>query len=539
MNRSLAVLVAGVVFCAVATAQTLSLVNATVEAPPTGRINVVVKAAGLKIEAVKDGSISKSKLTVTDVTNNNRAIFTQAVGSEYIGGSGQTAYWQTTWQIAGLRPGGIETRLLKLQLDKVVEIAQLTIHGPTDLQVSLSGPGFALRLNRSRCAPILVASNGLLTKVEPIQSTLVDDKTGQSIPQSSLSLVDSAGSSSNSTNGLSIKNPNQPLCLQVSDNFFEAGKFDGNVKLGSQEKPDLGTFHLAVYFTSLNHRLWGMLCLFLGLITYFVIAVWTKARSRWVLALLPAARLREELSQLLLVTKDAESKTSYNFPVLLATTASPGSLNNLLNQLSRQNLAKNGLPWKFAIPFAVPDLSMQYQQFLLSIGNQASSLGLIVRWGLTNVVTLWPKVVELRLQQTAGNAALQTLDQLAIGAGPPGQLTTQIQQALATLQAAMQNAQAALGGQPGGAPTVTYGIPGSQQLTIQLERLSVFAWILWAILTVGVGACVLVVFNDGFGTTQDLIQCFLWGAGMPAVGQGFGGLSAGSVTSAFALQVAR
>src|ERR1700730_1709105 len=118
---------------------------------------------------------------------------------------------------------------------------------------------------------------------------------------------------------------------------------------------------------------------------------------------------------------------------------------------------------------------MQYQQFLLGIGNQASSLGLIVRWGLTNVVTLWPKVVELDLQQTAGNAALQILDQLATGGGPPGQLTTQIQQALTTLQAAIQSVQEALGGQPGDAPTVTYGIPGSQQLTIQLERLSVFA----------------------------------------------------------------
>jgi hypothetical protein len=539
MNRYGAVLLAGVVFSAVATAQTLSLVNATVETPPTGQINVVVKAAGLNAEAVQDGSISKSNLAVTDVTNNNRAPFPQAVGSEYIGGGGQTAYWHITLQIAGLRPGASETRLLKLQLDKVVEIVQLTIHGPADLQVSLSDPGFALRLNRSRCAPILISSNGLLTNVEPIQSTLVEDKTGESIPQSSLSLVDSAGSSSNSTHGLSIKNRNQPLCLQISDNFSEAGKFAGNVKLGSQEKPDLGTFHLTIYFTSLNHRLWGILCLFLGLISYFAIAVWTKARSRWILALLPAARLREELSQLLSVTKDAQARTSYNFPVLLATTASPGSLNNLQNQLSRQNLAKNGLPWKFAIPFAVPDLSMQYQQFLLGIGNQASSLGLIVRWGLTNVVTLWPKVVDLHLQHTAGNAALQTLDQLAIGAGPPGQLATQIQQALGTLQAAIHDAQALLGGQPAVAPTVTYGIPGSQQLTIQLERLSVFAWILWAILTVGVGACVLVVFNDGFGTTQDLIQCFLWGAGMPAVGQGFGGLSAGSVTSAFALQIAR
>ena len=137
----------------------------------------------------------------------------------------------------------------------------------------------------------------------------------------------------------------------------------------------MGSFPLTVYFTSTNHRLWGILFLFLGLVTYFVIAVWTKARSRWILALLPASRLREELSQLLLIAKNAQAKTGYNFPVLLATTASPGSINNLLNQLSRQNLAKNGLPWKFAIPFAVPDQSMQYQQFLLGIGTQVSSLG--------------------------------------------------------------------------------------------------------------------------------------------------------------------
>ena len=151
-----------------------------------------------------------------------------------------------------------------------------------------------------------------------------------------------------------------------------------------------------------------------------------------------------------------------------------------------------------------------------------------MRWGVTNVVALWPKIAELHLEQTAGTAALQTLDQLATGSCPPGQLTTQIQQALTTLQVAItENAQNALGGQPAdGAPTVTYGVPGSHQLTFQLETLSFFVWILWAILTVGVGACVLVVFNDGFGTTQDLIQCFIWGAGMPAVGQGFGGLSA-------------
>jgi hypothetical protein len=536
LNRSLFVLVAGAVFSVVTSAQTsLTLTNATIDAPPSGQINVIVKAAGLKAETVEDGSIGKSQLTVTDLTNTGRAIFTQTGSSEYLGGSGQAAYWRTTWQLAGLGAGASENHLLKLQLDKVTEIAQLALRGPADLQISISSPGFALRLDHSNCAPILISSNGFLSNVKPIQSNLVDEKSSLDIPQTSLYLFDQAGNRS-SANGLIIKNSTQPLCVGVADSFATPGKFDGTITLGSQEKGDLGSFHLTVYFTSASHRLWGILCLLLGLTTYFVITVWVKARSRWISALLPASRLREEVSQLLLITKDAKEKTSYNFPFLLATTPCPGSLNNLFNQLNTQNLAKNGLPWKFAIPFALPDLSMQYQQFLLGIGNQVSSVGLIVRWGLANVVKLWPQVVALHME-AAGNTALQTLDQLAVGAGPPGQLPAQIQQALSTLQAAIQAAQPALAG--GGGPSLTYGVPGSQQLTIQLEKLSVFVWILWAILTVGLGACVLVVFNDGFGTTQDLIQCFLWGAGMPAVGQGFGGLSASSVTSAFSLQVAR
>ena len=539
MNRWLEGFLAVVVFSSMATGQTLSLLNSVIDTPPSGQIDVIVKAGSIPAEEIKKDSISKTPFAVSDLTTSSRGTMTPTGSSEYLGVSGQDAYWRTKWQISGLRAGASETHLLKLEFGKAISVAALTLRGPTDLQVSLTGPGFPLRLDRSRCSEILISSNGSLTKVGPIQSTLVDEKTGQSIPQSSLSLVDEKKTSSTSTGGLSVTNPLQPLCLQVADDFSSPGKFDGNVTLGSMEKSDLGNFHVTVYFTSWTHRLWGIACLFLGLLAYFVLAVWSKARSRWILAVLPAARLREEVTQLLVITEEAKKKTGYTFPVLLADNANPGSLRELLRQLNTQDLKKKGLPWKFAIPFAVPDLSSQYQSFLLATGNQVSSLGLIVRWGVMNVEEMWTLVVELNLQG-AGNTALGNLDQLAVGASPPGQLNSQIQQQLSTLQKAIQDAQSTKGGKPaGGAPGVTYGIPNPQQLTIQLERLSVFVWILWALLTVAVGSCVLVLFNDGFGTTQDLIQCFLWGAGMPAVGQGLGGLSAGSVTSAFSLQIAR
>lgn len=539
MNRLLGIFLATVVWSSIATGQTLSLLNSAIDLPPSGQINVIVKAASIPAEEIKKDSIRTTPLAVSDLTTSPRGTMTLAGNSEYLGMSGQDAYWRSTWQISGLRAGVTEIHLLKLELGKAISVAQLTLRGPADLQVALTGPGFPLHLNRSRCAQIMISSNGSLSKVEPIQSTVVDEKMGQPIPQSSLYLVDRAKNISSSTGGISVTNPLQPLCLQVADDFSNPGKFDGTVTLGSLEKPVLGSFHLTVYFTSWTHRGWGIGCLFLGLVAYFVVAVWSKARSRWTLALLPASRLREEVQQLLVITEDAKKKTGYDFPALLANNANPGSLNTLLGQLSEGNLKNKGLPWKFAIPFAVPDLSSQYQAFLLATGNQVSSLGLIVRWGVMNVVEMWPQVLKLSLQ-TPGNTALQTLNGLAVGASPPGQLNGQIQQALTTLQTAIQDAQTKLGGAAaGGAPGVTYGIPNPQQLIIQMERLSVFVWIIWAFLTVAVGSCVLVLFNDGFGTTQDLIQCFLWGAGMPAVGQGLGGLSAGSVTSAFSLQVAR
>jgi hypothetical protein len=71
-----------------------------------------------------------------------------------------------------------------------------------------------------------------------------------------------------------------------------------------------------------------------------------------------------------------------------------------------------------------------------------------------------------------------------------------------------------------------------------MERLSLLAWVVWGILTIVVGCVSLVVFNAGFGTPQDLVTCFLWGAGMPGLVQGLGGLTMGSVASAFSLQLA-
>lgn len=152
---------------------------------------------------------------------------------------------------------------------------------------------------------------------------------------------------------------------------------------------------------------------------------------------------------------------------------------------------------------------------------------------------MWSEVVTWKVQAD-GLSALQKLDQLSLSTGPPDFAKAQIQPIIAGLQNAITQAQLAAKALGGGAkPDAIYRVPGSQSLTIQLEGLSAAVWIIWGILTLLVGACALILFNDGFGTPQDYMRCFLWGVGMPAVGQGFGGLTLNSVSSAFSLQTGR
>jgi hypothetical protein len=207
----------------------------------------------------------------------------------------------------------------------------------------------------------------------------------------------------------------------------------------------------------------------------------------------------------------------------------------VLAELNDKTVLASYLPWKFAIPFSGQDSTMQYQTFLMTKQTQMSTFSIIVQWGLTSVKNMWPDVVRLGVVDD-GQIALSAIDNLGSFSGPSNLLTISIQNALIQLEKSISTARGRIGG---GIPITSTEFPGSEQLTFQLEALSAIAWITWATLTVAVGYCVLIWFNKGFGTSLDLGQCFLWGAGVPIVSQGFGSLSAAAVSSIFSLQIPR
>jgi hypothetical protein len=368
------------------------------------------------------------------------------------------------------------------------------------------------------------------------QVKLAEDKTGDAFPESALILLDDSAKPANPAQGLTLGKPIQTVRVAVTCDSVPAGKFTGTVSLTSLEKPDLGSFKLVIFSSSLKRKCEGLALLLAGIVTYFVIAVTLKARSRWLMALLPAARLRASITELFTLVKGVQQTTHYAFLTLLDTSGNPCSLQALSDSLQVDALKKaQYLPYKFALPFGAQDVSMQYQAFLSTKATEVSSLQTIVRWGLGTVSRLWPEIVKLGVEP-AGRQALHDLDALACFSGPSGLLTTQIQGILNTLQNAISAAAPA---GSGGAPASGVEMYGFEQLTLQLERLSWFVWSVWALLTLIVGYSALIGFNDGFGTSQDLLQCFLWGAGIPAIGQGLGALTSGAVTSAFSVQIPR
>jgi hypothetical protein len=270
---------------------------------------------------------------------------------------------------------------------------------------------------------------------------------------------------------------------------------------------------------------------------FFMVNVVFRGINRRLTALVPATRLREKIDQLIGLTEQYSSQTTFCFPHLLNKSADPGSLYNLQSSLTESGLSDAGyLPWTIVNPFGAVDASMDYRNFLASRSNQVDSFTLIVSWGATAISESWSDVEKFGVKD-AGIAALTSLDSLSITVGGPSQLlASQIQGILDTLTASINQAKSTVGG---AAPTQLKPMsqPNVKQITTQLEAVSAATWIIWALLTVIVGSCALVWFNDGFGIGQDYLKCFLWGVGMPAVSQGFGALNANSVVSAFSLQV--
>jgi hypothetical protein len=517
--------------CAVAMmGQTVSVVNTPIVVSAIdGNIDVY-----LKVEPIaKDAKLPD--LTAEDVTSSDKSLFQQIGNPTLVGRSDTRAYWKTSWHVDGQVANQAPLRALLIKFGATSELLSVTLQKPSPPQVTVTGPGYPLKLSDSHDLPFQIVSSNRLTHVAPAFATLVEEKTGQAIPVSRLSIVDPPKSGKTTQDDTTVEVPGQVVYLRVPFDFSSPGKFTGNVVLSSREKADLGIINITIYSTDWSLKLLGGLCVLLGVAIYFGVAIWAKSRNEELAAELPAAQLREQVQSLKKIVLDAKRQTNVSFSNLLGPASNPNSIDALLQSLSVQNLKAAGyLPQSFFGAFSNHNPSPAYQTFLATSQNRLASLSLIVGWGIVSILRKWPDVEKLG-KQAIGGTALTNLDNLAGGGLTPIQLTTTIQSEIAAVDGAISSGA----GGGGAGPGTPVGDMGSKEIIVQLQELSTVVWVLWGVVTVFVGLCALVLFNDGFGRPQDYIQCVLWGIGMPAVAQGFGGLTAGSVTSALSLPIPR
>lgn len=312
--------------------------------------------------------------------NSSSDKFSQDDSPQPVGSTPNTMIWRTVWKL-GETPPFNKTRLVLLaQWGDLSSVLTINITKEEEGQVRFSISSANLRTRYDKSVKIQAIANYVITSPEIDTSSLVDGRTGRILSESNFQIATCASPSPrpDSSSHQVISN----LCVTLKDGGIASGKYDGALILGTSGRSNLGSIQLTVYSTSVCDQWLGVLCLFLGILCFFVFSVVIKGYNRWLLALLPAERLLGTVTTLRMTTESSAKDTTFTFPHLLSNLNAPGSLVQLEKDLSKDNLRKLGyLPSLIANPFAQSDLSSEYRVFLTVRSAQIESLKLIVDWG--------------------------------------------------------------------------------------------------------------------------------------------------------------
>jgi hypothetical protein len=228
-----------------------------------------------------------------------------------------------------------------------------------------------------------------------------------------------------------------------------------------------------------------------------------------------------------IVSSTLQETTSGKARTGTTLTASADALASIEKALSPATLEEKGF-----IPAAIPnplrsavDRTADYRAYLDGLGARLTALELI-RSGMKRALASWSTNAEV---QGAVRKALAAIDAAAQNLADPNQVRQQIESALTVLGQEL-TALAVGGGSPG-----PLSSPSTVDLRVQVRRLSLATWLIWAIVTWALGYVILISTNYSFGVGSDLFKCFFWGLGLPVAGQQMLQLTPSSISSAFSV----
>jgi hypothetical protein len=318
-----------------------------------------------------------------------------------------------------------------------------------------------------------------------------------------------------------------PLVLRVGDDFQEAGSYSGTVTIGANEIVEgavLASTQMTVNSTTAEKRLAGVLVILLGISAAFVVTVYRRNKMLRDQALIPAALLGQKLKDLAAVLAQSPIQPDVWRPEKTAER-----IHDSLASLDPNSLAAmNYIPASFPNPAVTVDTG-GYQAFLQGVTDSIAVLTAIVQEGFQ---VLWPHWEAGSSGEDEIKSVLENIDRLAaINGLPLSEVRSRIQAFLA--QANTLRAKVALFSAP--QPDLKQP-PSLAVVNLDMNRLNLYGWVAWLLLTLVAGSVALILTNPAFGTITDYVQCFLWSFGLAAVGQ-LTTLSFGSVSNALGISL--
>jgi hypothetical protein len=486
-------------------------------------------------------NVSKQVPKVVEFGPGSATVTAQVTG---VIGDAAGGEWYVQIKAAGLDKNVTLTRHLRVDFNGASETRDYTITNAYSDKFSWNVVSLGGIMSWSDDRPIAA-----VVTVGPVPATnlvadavLTDETTATAFAAGDLQICTNRTGNCNQTTTLGPNRTYRLFLRPPADVRPSPGKYTGSIELIASEAQSAAA-NVTIYVTDCLHRFFGIFALLVGVLLSGGVTVGIRNQLARLQLLAPAVALRTAF--------DALEKRAQPLKCLgRGAKTTVARIDDWQKRLSDSSLERNSfVPGWLSITAPTATASQPYQQMLDNAGAWTIALAQIIDKGLAPLSKLSTNGIDPAKLQAAQKAiadAWTAVDDLALpsdslgdGPAPPAPATAALDDAIA-VQLAKANAALVTAGI--GAVALALSRPGataSEQLRFQIAVLGLASWIIAALLTGTVGSYILVFINLGFGTTNDLWACFLWGLGLPAVGGQLAQATPSSLASSLGVSLAK
>ena len=449
--------------------------------------------------------------------------------------------WYVQIKAAGLDKNVTLTRHLRVDFNGASETRDYTITNAYADKFSWNVVSLGGIMSWSDDRPIVA-----VVTVGPVPATnlvanviLTDETTATAFAAGDLQICRNPTGNCNQTMSLGANQTYKLFLRPPADVRPSSGKYAGSIELIASEAQSAAA-NVTIFVTDGWHQSFGVLALLAGVMFSLGVNVGIRNRLARLQLLAPAVALRTAFAAL-------ETRAQALKCMGRGAETTVARIKDWQGRLSDSSLERNSfVPGCFSITAPSATASQPYQQMLDNAGAWTIALAQIIDKGLVPLSKLSTDGIEPAKLQAAPKAiadAWTAVDDLALpsdssgdGPAPPAPATAALEDAIAEQVA---KAKAALGTGEVALAFFRPGATASEHLRFQIAVLGLASWIIAALLTGTVGSYILVFSNLGFGTTNDLWVCFLWGLGLQAVGGQLAQATPSSLASSLGVSLAK